>query len=260
MSFHSLHHSFDIDLATKYGIEEALLIHHFQHWIRINRKRKKNLRNGKCWMYQSRADMAAHFPYMNYEAVRWGLERLIELGILVSDNYNRAKFDKTLWYAFVDEKKFGVDQESIDQEEENSKKSYERGKPQTNGVNPKRDGVNPQPIPDTKEEDAKEGVSKDTQGKAPEAQSVPKFVYHLITMPEERYKKLIADFGEERVRAKLEALHEYSGMKAKKFKEYTDHAMVLRKWLKEDIKNEPQIQNANPEKKSSVTWKGKKIL
>ena len=28
-----MHHSFDIDLAEAYGILEAILLNHFQHWI-----------------------------------------------------------------------------------------------------------------------------------------------------------------------------------------------------------------------------------
>lgn len=37
-----------------------------------------------------------------------------------------AKFAKALWYAFADEKMYGVDHDSIDEMEENSKNLYER--------------------------------------------------------------------------------------------------------------------------------------
>ncbi len=255
----SIHHSFDVDLAVQFGMEKAVIIHHFQHWIRLNRRKKKNIRDGHCWSYQKREDISAHLPYLTLDSVRYHLEDLVEKGILKTANYNRAKFDKTLWYAFVDEERFGVDQKTLD-DLDNSNNFYERGKPRSKGENPVREGENPTPIPDTKKEDAKEGVSKDTQERAQKAPSAPKFSYHLISMPEDSYRKLIEDFGEARVKTKLEALHEYSEIKSKKFREYTDHAKVLRKWLREDQQIEPKIQTANPEKKNSVVWKGKKIL
>ena len=39
----SEHHSFDVYLAAEYGIQEAIMIHHFQHWIGVNMRKK----NGK---------------------------------------------------------------------------------------------------------------------------------------------------------------------------------------------------------------------
>jgi hypothetical protein len=111
IGFSSMHHSFDVGLAAKYGIEEAILIHHFQHWIRINRFKDRNIYDGKCWTYQSRKEIQAHFPYMSYETIKYRIERLIFLGVLVAKNFNKNRMDKTLWYAFVDEKKFMVDED-----------------------------------------------------------------------------------------------------------------------------------------------------
>lgn len=55
---------------------------------------------------------------------------------MITANYNKSKIDKTLWYAFKNEKDFGVS-------EENSKNVYER-------ENSLSKGKSPQPIPDTK--------------------------------------------------------------------------------------------------------------
>lgn len=135
----SLHHSFDIDLAKRYGVECAILIHHFQHWIRVNRRCKRNIRDGKCWTFQTRKEIQAHFGYWTFEEVKYLCEKLVALDVLVTANYNKIKIDKTLWYAFKNEELFGVDDES-------SNKVYEREK------SPSR-GKIPSPIPDTKTED-----------------------------------------------------------------------------------------------------------
>ena len=102
MSFlSSQHHSFDIKLAAKYGVEEAILIHHFQHWIRINANAGRNFIDGKTWTYQKRKDIQSHFPYCNYDRVKYLCEKLVNQGVMVSSNYNKSPFDNTNWYAFA---------------------------------------------------------------------------------------------------------------------------------------------------------------
>lgn len=110
---YSQSHAFDIGLACEFGVELAVLIHHFQHWIRINQHCKRNLKDGSCWTYQSRKEIQAHFPYWSIDEVRRLTDKLIDLGILKRGNYNKRVMNTTLWYAFVDEKRFGVDYETI---------------------------------------------------------------------------------------------------------------------------------------------------
>jgi len=105
-NFVSQHHSFDIHLAEEFGIEEAILIHHFQHWIRVNRRLKRNFRENRTWSYQTQKEMQAHFPYLKLETVKYALEQLIEKKVLIRKNFNKNPIDKTWWYAFVDEDKF----------------------------------------------------------------------------------------------------------------------------------------------------------
>lgn len=135
MSLPSMHHSFDISLAAQYGIEEAILIHHFQHWIRINRCAERNIIEGRAWTYQKRESIAEQFPYLKLETIRTVCETLVKKKILMTANHNQSPFDKTLWYAFVNEEDFGVDEESSKKFYQNknsqfpqgdSKKSYER--------------------------------------------------------------------------------------------------------------------------------------
>jgi hypothetical protein len=111
-----MHHSFDVGLATKYGIEEAIIIHHFQHWIGINQRLKRNFHDGKTWTYQTLDEIAAHFPYLSRSKVFNIIEKLClgkdrqskkkELDfepILVKGNFNKSTYDRTVWYAFSQE-------------------------------------------------------------------------------------------------------------------------------------------------------------
>lgn len=110
----SLHHGFDICLAEKYGVEEAILIHHFQHWIMINKRMGQNKKEGKTWTYQSQDWMLAHFPYWkNRKKIERLIKRLVSLDVIITGNFNKSSYDRTTWYAFADESLFldGVKEE-----------------------------------------------------------------------------------------------------------------------------------------------------
>ena len=123
----SLHHSFDIAIATKYGIQEALVIHHFQHWITINKRLQRNYHEGSYWSYQTLDEMAAHFPYLskhelfeiierlcNGKGRRSKKEDLLYEPVLKKSNFNQTKYDRTTWYAFIDEPKWILAQAKMD--------------------------------------------------------------------------------------------------------------------------------------------------
>jgi hypothetical protein len=116
-------HSFDIDLATEHSIEEAIVIHHFQHWIRVNRVLGQHFIDGRTWSYQTHDYIAAHFPYLNGRQVKYIIQKLVTKKILLSKVLSDDPMKRTNWYAFVDENKFLKKSKEI---ETISKKSYDQ--------------------------------------------------------------------------------------------------------------------------------------
>lgn len=104
----SLHHSFDVNLASQYGIPEALLIHHFQHWVMVNKRLKQNLHEDRTWTYQTLKQIAAHFPYFSVKQVERLINKLVTMKILRKGNFNKKKFDQTVWYCFENEDIFMI--------------------------------------------------------------------------------------------------------------------------------------------------------
>ncbi len=104
----SINHSFDIYLAKEHSIEEAILIHHFLFWVHKNMRMKKNLKEGRTWVYQTLDEIASHYPYMNKDSVHRYIDKLCKKGILLKGNFNKTKFDRTVWYAFNNEEMFTV--------------------------------------------------------------------------------------------------------------------------------------------------------
>ena len=102
-----MNHSFNIELAFEYGVEQAILIHHFQHWIAINKRLNKNFHENRTWTYTTQNELLAIFPYFKnrYRIMRL-IDELVEKKILIKGNFNKLNLDKTIWYAFNEEQKF----------------------------------------------------------------------------------------------------------------------------------------------------------
>jgi hypothetical protein len=101
-------HSFDPDLAEKYSVEEALVIHHFQYWCDHNARLGINFHDGRTWTYQTIEQIAAHFYYFSVDQVKRIISKLTARDILIKGNYNKSKYDRTLWYSFKNEIEFTI--------------------------------------------------------------------------------------------------------------------------------------------------------
>ena len=99
---HAMEHRFQVELAMEYGIEEAILIENFVHWIQKNKANNKHYHNGRYWTYNSAKAFAEQFPYMNESKIKRIVSRLVETGVLMKGNYNENQYDRTCWYAFTD--------------------------------------------------------------------------------------------------------------------------------------------------------------
>lgn len=97
-----MQHHFDVELAQKYGVAEAILLDHFEYWIELNRENEKNFYDGRYWTFNSMKAFSKIFPYMTEKKIRNALKHLQDEGLIVTGNYNKLAYDRTLWYAFSD--------------------------------------------------------------------------------------------------------------------------------------------------------------
>lgn len=108
MALSSIHHSFDIMLASEYGVDEAIMIQHFQFWITTNKRLARNFHNGRTWMYESLKEMMARFPYWSQQQLERVIKKLVDLGVIIKGNFHKDPMNKTTWYAFKDENMFAI--------------------------------------------------------------------------------------------------------------------------------------------------------
>ena len=192
-------HAFDVGLASIYGVHESIMIHHFLFWIRFNIRTKKNFIEDRTWTYQTLEDIASHFPYLSKAQVFDILEKLT-LGrgrrskiqgfdpVLLKANFNKVKYDRTIWYGFIDEEKWQMP------------KSILANAKMENGNCQSPDCEMPTPIPDTKPE----SKTEENNIKSNQDESLP-----FVLLSSDDYKDLESTYGAEDLNWMMKYLSDY---------------------------------------------------
>lgn len=256
MNLSSMHHSFDIHLAQTYGMKEAIIIHHFQHWIRINKKLGRNEFEGRTWSYQTVKEIAAHFLYMTESEIYETIEKLCRgkgrrakhqqfEPVLVKGNFNKSKYDQTTWYAFVDEEKFGI---------------LAQAKILDFGASQDRKKLQPTSIlctdtkPDTKTKREREGASTSRTSISKEPKIQRKI--HVATTDFE-HQKLIDQLGIEVTNQCYKKLSEWKEDTPQSKWKVSDYRSILR-WVLESLKEE-KVRQSKPSTKLHTPEENRKF-
>lgn len=99
-------HFFDVDVASQYGLLEAILLQNFQFWIEKNKANNVNYFDGEYWTYNSIKAFSTLFPYASKKQIERALNNLREKGLIKVGNFNESKYDRTLWYALTQKGKY----------------------------------------------------------------------------------------------------------------------------------------------------------
>lgn len=123
-----MQHHFDVDMAIRYGVVEAIILNHMEYWIELNRTNGRNFYDGRYWTFNSMKAMSEIFPYLTEKKIRTALKNLQEQGLILTGNYNKSAYDRTLWYAFSDLAESILPKRQM---EENEKENgqYQKGEP-----------------------------------------------------------------------------------------------------------------------------------
>ena len=257
MAISSQHHSFDIRLASMYGVEEAIIIHHFQHWIRVNRKLHRNFYENCTWTYQTYNEICAHFPYFSYHKVRYAIKNLIKKRILKKGNFNKRKGDQTVWFAFCDEQEFVPDFP-----DKTGPLSEEMGKLPGGWENYQGGGKITRALPHPKEkirEDKKEREGEERESEreknrsacaSPHSQKIFEYFGKFVKMSKEEYADLSTQFGSDSVNDIIERINDHLASTGKK--PYRDYAATVRQWMRNQKKSFPEKRGSDFSLKSNA--------
>lgn len=81
-------------LAKKIGLNESIILQQMHYWLKM----KLNAKEGYYWVYNSYPEWVEQFPFWSEATVKRTINKLEDMELLISGNYNKLKIDKTKWY------------------------------------------------------------------------------------------------------------------------------------------------------------------
>ncbi|APH07200.1 hypothetical protein [Bacillus weihaiensis] len=109
-------------LATKIGLNEAIVLQQIHYWNEINKKANNNFRDGYHWTFNSIEEgWQEQFPFWSSKTIQRTMNNLEKMKLVVTGNYNKLKIDRTKWYRIdyivlktLEESPFGqIDQKNM---------------------------------------------------------------------------------------------------------------------------------------------------
>lgn len=97
-----LKHFYDVDIAKKYGILEAVMLESIRYWLIRNEATETNFHEGKYWTYNSVKAFNELFPEATEKQIRRVLDKLREENLLITANFNKESWDRSLWYTLTE--------------------------------------------------------------------------------------------------------------------------------------------------------------
>ncbi len=260
-------HAFNVDLASIYGIEEAIFINHFAFWVKHNSKNKKNIIDGKVWMYQTHEQILVHFPYFkNRSKIIRTIQSLIKQKVIEKKSFNLCKFDRTSWFTFLqpelfisdykniipkksaeetapDECETEVDVKKVEFENELSDKSEMNNQKSRNQTIRKVGNELSYKVEDDEEDDVEDDKTytySKTQRRVASSSSVSVDLilgdlYKKVRLSQMQLDTLIKEIGEDKAKLWIEKLDGYMASSGKKYK---DHLATLRNWIRSNADKE----------------------
>lgn len=87
-------------LAVGIGLNEAILLQKIHGWLQCTPKEHV----GRNWIYNSYKSWHEQLPFMSEITIKRAVKNLIDKKIIITENFNKNSFDKTLWYSIDYEK------------------------------------------------------------------------------------------------------------------------------------------------------------
>jgi len=97
-----VNHSFSVEVATDIGLAPAILFNAIGFWVEQNAANGRNCMDGRYWTYNTVKAWSDLFPYLTAKQVEKALTALREHDYVIAGNYNKDKWDRTLWYTLSD--------------------------------------------------------------------------------------------------------------------------------------------------------------
>lgn len=87
--------TFHSTLALAIGVNEAILLQKINLWLNC----KPHNADGRSWIYNTYKSWSEQLPFWSESTIKRIIKNLFDMEILIKGNFNKSKFDKTVWYS-----------------------------------------------------------------------------------------------------------------------------------------------------------------
>lgn len=96
-----MNHQFNVGVAVDVGLVPAIVFNAIGFWVTQNAANGRNFIDGHYWTYNTVKAWADLFPYCSTKQIEKALTKLREQGYVAAENYNKDKWNRTLWYTLT---------------------------------------------------------------------------------------------------------------------------------------------------------------
>jgi len=86
-------------LAITVGLNEAIFLQQLHYWLVKNKGKPEMFKGGRYWCFCSLDQWKEQFPFWSRSTLRRTIASLETKEIVITGNFNKRGFDKTLWYS-----------------------------------------------------------------------------------------------------------------------------------------------------------------
>lgn len=97
-----MQYQFDIMIAQKYGVDEAVFVHNIYFWCMKNAANEKHFHDGKYWTYSTMEGLTKIFPFWTKRQIERIVNACREKGLIETSCFSTNPRDRTLWYAVTE--------------------------------------------------------------------------------------------------------------------------------------------------------------
>lgn len=95
--------TFDVELAAKFGLNNAIFLQDLAYWIEVNKKRDQAFRDGRYWTYSTTEELANRHPYWTKNQIRHIVDTCKQSGWIVVEHYDKSNYNRRNWYSIAGE-------------------------------------------------------------------------------------------------------------------------------------------------------------
>jgi DnaD/phage-associated family protein len=81
-------------LVQKVGLNEAIFLQQLHYWL----KKSDHVYDGRRWVYNTFENWHKQLPFWSVRTIRRIVKKLEDQRLILTDNFNRMKIDRTKWY------------------------------------------------------------------------------------------------------------------------------------------------------------------